>query len=75
MERINIAPGPQETENIFHLFAQNILQNIQEQKDEDNEITWGKKDATALFVGLLEIFKSLPEENQKNIITKLEAAR
>ena len=60
------------TENIFNLFAGNILQNIKEQKDEDGQTIWGKKDATILLVGLLDIFKSLPKENQENIIKKLE---
>ena len=60
------------TEYIFDIFAQNILQNIKETKDEDGEIMWGRKQATALLVGLLDIFKSLPNENQENIIKKLE---
>jgi hypothetical protein len=72
MQTINVAPTMEATENIFHLFAGNILQNIKEQKDEDGQTIWGKKDATILLVGLLDIFKSLPTENQENIIAKLE---
>jgi hypothetical protein len=72
MTTINIAPSIEATERIFHLFAQNIIQNIRETEDEDGQTIWGKKDATILLVGLLDIFKSLPEENQKNILTKLE---
>jgi hypothetical protein len=72
MTTINIAPTIEATERIFHLFAQNILQNIRETEDEDGQILWGKKQATSLLVGLLDIFKSLPTENQENIITKLE---
>ena len=72
MTTINIAPTMEATENIFQLFAGNILQNIKEQKDEDGQTIWGKKDATILLVGLLDIFKSLPTENQENIIKKLE---
>jgi hypothetical protein len=72
MTTINIAPTMEATENIFNLFAGNILQNIKEQKDEDGQTIWGKKDATILLVGLLDIFKSLPKENQENIIKKLE---
>jgi hypothetical protein len=72
MKTINIAPSIEATETIFNIFAQTIIQNIKETKDEDGEIMWGKKQATSLLVGLLDIFKSLPEENQKNILTKLE---
>jgi hypothetical protein len=72
MQTINIAPSIEATERIFHLFAQNILQNIRETEDEDGQILWGKKQATSLLVGLLDIFKSLPKENQENIIKKLE---
>jgi hypothetical protein len=72
MTTINIAPTIEATERIFHLFAQNILQNIRETEDEDGQILWGKKQATSLLVGLLDIFKSLPTENQENIIAKLE---
>ena len=72
MTTINIAPTMEATENIFHLFSGNILQNIKEQKDEDGQTIWGKKDATILLVGLLDIFKSLPKENQEHIIKKLE---
>jgi|LakMenE18May11ns_1017448.scaffolds.fasta_scaffold9949636_1 hypothetical protein len=72
MTTINIAPTMEATEYIFDIFAQNILQNIKETKDEDGEIMWGRKQATALLVGLLDIFKSLPKENQENIIKKLE---
>jgi hypothetical protein len=72
MTTINIAPTIEATERIFHLFAQNILQNIRETEDEDGQILWGKKQATSLMVGLLDIFKSLPKENQENIIKKLE---
>ena len=72
MTTINIAPTIEGTERIFHLFAQNILQNIREIKDEEDQTIWGKKQATSLLVGLLDIFKSLPTENQENIIKKLE---
>jgi hypothetical protein len=72
MTTINIAPTIEATERIFHLFAQNILQNIRETEDEDGQTIWGKKEATSLMVGLLDIFKSLPTENQENIIKKLE---
>ena len=72
MQTINIAPSIEAAERIFHLFAQNIIQNIRETEDEDGQTIWGKKQATALLVGLLDIFKSLPEENQKNILAKLE---
>jgi hypothetical protein len=72
MTTINIAPTIEATERIFHLFAQNILQNIRETEDEDGQILWGKKQATSLLVGLLDIFKSLPTEHQENIIANLE---
>ena len=72
MKTINIAPSTEATETIFDIFAQTIIQNIRETKDEDGQVLWGKKQATALLVGLLDIFKSLPEENQKNILAKLE---
>lgn len=72
MQTIDITPTMEATERIFHLFAQNIIQNIRETEDEDGQILWGKKQATALLVGLLDIYKSLPKENQENIIKKLE---
>jgi len=72
MKTINIAPRIEATETIFGIFSETILQNIRETKDEDGQTIWGKKQATALLVGLLDIFKSLPEENQKNILAKLE---
>lgn len=71
MTTINIAPTMEATEYIFDIFAQNILQNIKETKDEDGEIMWGRKQATELLIGLLDIFKSLPKENQENILKKL----
>ena len=72
MKTINVAPSIEATETIFGIFSETILQNIRETKDEDGQTIWGKKDATILLVGLLDIFKSLPEENQKNILAKLE---
>jgi hypothetical protein len=72
MKTINVAPSIEATETIFGIFSETILQNIRETKDEDGQTIWGKKDATILLVGLLDIFKSLPKENQENIIKKLE---
>lgn len=72
MQTIDITPTIEATEYIFGIFAQNIIQNIKETKDEDGEIMWGRKQATELLIGLLDIFKSLPEENQKNIIKNLQ---
>lgn len=60
-------------ENVVKLFIENIVSNVEERRDENNLLEWGRPDAYALIAGALDTFKGLSDDVQEDLIKYFEA--
>jgi hypothetical protein len=72
MKTISLVPDEQAVVNICKMFLGNVLENVQEKRDEDGVVYWGKADAYALLVGALDAFKSLNVSSQNELVEYFE---